>query len=161
MKMRKCNFCSSNSNGDKFLLKLKPSMLKQLGIKVDVEYYACEDHFENEAITGGKRRRWAEGAKLNVNTSDIELNQDALDGASADHVYARSNQQEIEEDMSQEAVSLKMGEEFFLESQSLTCREETLLDDEVFEETAEADSEVRLIFSCNQCNKTDQGQIYH
>ena len=142
--MRKCNFCSSNSKGDKLLLKLKPGMLRQLGVKAEADFYACEDHFDSEAITGGKRRRWALGAKLNVSTSDLELDQDALAGLSADHQYSRTTSVEQEEDVSQEAVSLGMGEEFFTDSQSITCREETLIDEENSDIAADDYSEVNM-----------------
>ena len=124
--MRSCNFCSSDSNGEKLILKLKPCMLKALGVKTDLEYYACEDHFDPEATSHGKRRRWANNAKLNVNIENMVVDKNAVKGLAEDHTYARDSSKESECDSNLNAIDLKMGEDYFTDSQSITCVEETV-----------------------------------
>ena len=102
-------------------------MLAILGIKAGLDYYACEDHFESEATSLGKQRWWAENAKLNVTIEDITVKKAVLDTISFDHKYAKENSHEQED--FEDAVDLKMGTDFFLESQSISCLEETVRND--------------------------------
>ena len=85
--MKKCSFCNNTSSGDKFLLKLKPSMLKFIGIKSELDYHACEDHFDCEAIVNGKRRRWAQDARLKVTIEDIHVDPLMKENLKSDHNY--------------------------------------------------------------------------
>ena len=137
--MRFCNFCPSNSDGDKLLLKLKPSMLESLRIRSDVDYYACEEHFEIDAYSKGKRRRWTENAELNVGISDIMIDDKVKIGMTNDHPYAKEAHLEAEDDL-YEAVDLNMGKDFFVDMQSLACKEETVTHPDQDEEMEEESS---------------------
>ena len=138
--MKKCNFCSKLGN----CLKLKPDMLRQLGVREGLEYWACEAEFDPEALFLGKRRRWADGASLNVGPSDIVRNEEALEGLVADHKYARpgEDEEDEDEDFSQDAVDLRVGQDTFMDSQSLDYREETVGDEDC--SLAEAGSQVGM-----------------
>ena len=125
--MPKCNFCPNYSNGPKVLLKLKTSMLETLSLKPSLDYYACEDHFEIEAYTSGKRRRWVADAQLNVTAEDIVINKLVRESIASDHSYSKDFAME-EKDHSLDALDLKMGEDFFHDSQKISLREEVLED---------------------------------
>ena len=143
--MRKCNFCANTSDGDKFLLKLKPSMLTGIGIKSDLEYYACEEHFEVEAIRKGKRRRWAQDARLNVTIEDIKVDPKINENVKCDHNYSKHLEID-DQDYSECAIDLNMGKDYFCDSQSISCREE------VFEENDDSEnieSQVNYAFKFN------------
>ena len=84
--MRKCSFCNSDNQEDKVILKLKPSMLQKLHLKQDTDYYACQEHFEEDAIVNGKRRRWSINASLTVNRDDLRINEMLLKGMKMDYV---------------------------------------------------------------------------
>ena len=127
--MPKCNFCSSDGNGDKVLLKLKPSMLLALKIKPNLEYYACEDHFEVEAISRGKRRRWASDASLNVTIKDIHIDKLVKESVESDHSYSKGVESE-EKENSLEAFDLNLGKDFFCDSQTISYQEEEVGNEE-------------------------------
>ena len=98
-------------------------MLQSLGIKPNLEYYACEDHFESEAMSNGKRRRWASDARLNATIEDIKVDRAVIESMKSEHSYAKANMTE-ECDCSLEAKDLNMGKESFCDSQTITCLEE-------------------------------------
>ena len=123
--MRKCNFCSSDSNGDKILLKLKPAMLEALGIQSHLEYHACEDHFDTEAMSNGKRRRWANNARLNATIEDIQVDRNIIENMKSDHAYSKELEEEV---CILDAKDLNMGKDFFCDSQSISCLEEVIDD---------------------------------
>ena len=138
--MKKCNFCSKLGN----CLKLKPDMLRQLGVREELEYWACEAEFDPEAVVLGKRRRWAVGASLNVGPGDIVKNKEALESLATDHQYAMVGEdlEDEDEDFSQDAVDLRVGQDTFLDSQSMDYREETVGDEDYSQ--AEAGSQVGM-----------------
>ena len=127
------------------MLKLKQSMLKQLGIKQDTTYYACSEEYEQHAVKGDKRMRWSEGAQLKVGPSDLtsDVHKEYI---AADHPYNTGTIYE-----SEKVESLDMGD-FFLESGELNLREETVEDERAGEEAGEA--------ACSQessCGVLDSG----
>ena len=140
--MRKCNFCQSDSNGSKLILKLKPCMLKLLGVRTGLEYYACEDHFDSEATSGGKRRRWAENAKLNVGISDVLVDEDIVKNVNNDHLYAKDGKRDDKDSTYPEALDLKMGEDYFIDSQSLSCKKEIIEDECMIDGSQKSESQV-------------------
>ena len=116
-------------------------MLKGIGLKSELEYFACEDHFEVEAIRNGKRRRWAQDAKLNVTIEDIKVDPKIQENVKSEHNYCKDSDLD-EQDYGEDAVDLNMGKEYFSDSQSLSCREE------VFGETDDAEeNESQVIFA--------------
>ena len=104
-------------------------MLRLLGIRSDLEYYACEDEFDYEAVTEGKRRRWTATAKLNRTIEDVVFDPEILEDMRRDHAYNKDDGIEKEDDLSVEAVDFKMGEDYFMDSQSISCVEETVTED--------------------------------
>ena len=64
-------------------------MLKQLGIRKGLDYYACSDHWEDHAVKDGKRKRWSDTAELNDNT-DVIIDKDNVQNIKCDHAYNRS-----------------------------------------------------------------------
>ena len=143
--MRKCNFCDSDSNGKKLILKLKPCMLKVLGLKTDVDYHICENHFDViESTSFGKKRRWVHDAKIDVTIEDLRIDTNAVTNLRQDHPYSKDN--DIEEDYP-EAVDLNMGEDYFVDSQTISCKEETVQDDcDLDQNCTESCPESQVIF---------------
>ena len=99
-------------------------MLRGLRLDTTGDYYACEEHFDSEAISHGKRRRWAQMAKLNVSVEDVEVDEDIVRNIVSDHGYSKCYEYNEEEYI--EPVDLNMGTDFFLDSNSISCVEETV-----------------------------------
>ena len=138
---QQCSVCGTRDKDggrDKGLLKLKPVMLELLGIKKDCTYYVCSCSYELEAVTLGKRRRWADDAKLNIDISDIVKEEDT-ESVAKDHAYMRDEDDDEEDDHSQRAVDLKMGSDEFNDSGLIDCTEETV----------EADTSARPSSQCS------------
>lgn len=144
--MSGCSFCETKTRQGKLILKLKPQFLKQLNLKSDAQYWACEDHFHSDSVQEGKRRRWSQDAQLNLEPSDVKVNQDAVDSLKSDHIYSKVDAVEecsgLEPDYSSEAENLALGTDFFLDSQSVLCREETIQDEDTSETSALVASQV-------------------
>ena len=102
-------------------------MLETLSLKPSLDYYACEDHFEVVAYSSGKRQLWVADAKLNVTAEDIVINKLVRESIASDHSYSKDFAME-EKDHSLDVLDLKMGEDFFHDSQKISLREEVLED---------------------------------
>jgi hypothetical protein len=114
------------------MLKLLPSMLSRLGLKQNTVYYACSEEWELNAVKEGKRRRWTADAQLKVDTEDL----DSLKyqkNIEADHTYTTDEPEEGEK-----VESVKMGQDFFMDTDELTLKEETVEDEVAGEEAGYA-----------------------
>ena len=132
---QKCSVCGirdKDGGSDMGLLKLKPVMLELLGIKIDSTYYVCSCAYEVEAVTLGKRRRWADDAKLSIGISDI-VKKSETESVAKDHAYMKytEEEEEREDDYSQDALDLKMGSDEFQDSGSMDYREETVEEEKI------------------------------
>ena len=76
----------------------------------------------------------------------VDVNQDAVDSLKSDHIYSKVDAVEkcsgLEPDYSSEAENLALGTDFFLDSQSVLCREETIQDEDTSETSALVASQV-------------------
>ena len=120
-----CGIRDKDGGRDRGLLKLKPVMLERLGIRKDCTYYVCSCSYELEAVTLGKRRRWADNAKLDIDISNIVKESDT-ESVAKDHAYLRDDDDEEEDDFSQSALDLKMGSDEFNDSGLIDFIEETV-----------------------------------
>ena len=75
-----------------------------------------------------------------MTVDNIVVDENAVKNLSEDHPYARDSSKEPEVDAYTDAIDLNMGKDYFTDSQSISCKEETV-DNEVDEEnTSELDA---------------------
>ena len=120
-------------------------MLQTLSLRQDLSYYACEDHFEVEAYSRGKRHHWVEDAQLNVTAEDIVIDRLITEAIQSDHRYARDCETE-DIDYSEDALDLDMGSDFFNDSQTISLREEVIENERVFLEVKQMNNCIFLFF---------------
>ena len=119
-------------------------MLKKLGIRENSIYYVCGCSYDGNAVTVGKRRRWAENAEINAVIGDF-TNKKAVSNSIHEHPYS-INHVDDDHDASQDAQDLHMGKELFLDTGDLSYREETIEDEIRNEEEALASSQVIFVY---------------